>query len=70
MSDLGVTSYASLNQGYINSYSNKTSLKIDTEVRKLVDECYNEVETLLKDKSESIEALAKELLEKETINLP
>jgi ATP-dependent Zn protease len=56
MSDLGVTSYASLNQGYINSYSNKTSLKIDTEVRKLVDECYNEVETLLKDKSESIEA--------------
>jgi len=67
---LGVVSYASLNQGYINAYSNKTSLAIDTEVRRLVDECYSEIEELLRSKKESIEALALELLEKETINLP
>lgn len=67
---LGVVSYASLNQGYVNAYSNKTSLTIDTEVRRLVDECYKEIEELLISKKDSVEALAKELLEKETINLP
>lgn len=71
MSDsIGVVSYASLNQGYINAYSNKTSLAIDTEVRRLVDEQYTSVEELLISKKDSVEALAKELLEKETINLP
>lgn len=72
MSDnLGVVSYASMQGGYgINSYSNKTSLAIDNEVKRLVDECYSEIEELLTSKKESVEALALELLEKETINLP
>ena len=57
MSDsIGVVSYASLNQGYINAYSNKTSLAIDTEVRRLVDEQYTSVEELLISKKDSVEA--------------
>jgi len=71
MSDsIGVVSYASLNQGYVHAYSNKTSLAIDNAVKQLVDECYLEITELLESKRDSIEALAKELLEKETINLP
>jgi len=68
--NIGVVSYASLNQGYVNSYSNKTSLALDTEVKRLVDECYSEIEELLISKKDAVEALALELLEKETINLP
>lgn len=68
--NIGLISYTSLDQGYVKSYSNGTQLTIDTEVKRIVDECYSEVEELLESKRELIEKLAETLLEKETINLP
>jgi len=40
------------------------------EVKKIVDQCYNEVKELLTEKKELIGNLAEELLAKESINLP
>jgi len=45
-------------------------MEIDAEVKRIVDECYAEVEQLLTEKKELITALAERLLEKESINLP
>ena len=51
-------------------YSEETANEIDGEIKKIVDECYQSTKELLESKRELIEALASELLEKESINLP
>lgn len=51
-------------------YSEITANEIDIEVKKLVDECYEQTKALLESKRDLIKNLAEELLEKESINLP
>ncbi|MBI9014001.1 MAG: ATP-dependent zinc metalloprotease FtsH [Clostridiales bacterium] len=49
-------------------FSEHVAAEIDREVRKLVDEAYNEAELLLKDNIDKLHDLAKALLEFETID--
>lgn len=49
-------------------FSEHVASEIDREVRKLVDEAYNEAESLLKDNIDKLHNLAKALLEFETID--
>jgi cell division protease FtsH len=48
-------------------YSESTSQTIDEEVRKIIDHAYQRTLSLLKEKREALEIIAKELLEKEII---
>jgi len=52
---------------FTKPYSESTSQAIDEEVRKLVDQAYQFVKGLLKEKRDALEVLAKELLEKEIL---
>lgn len=49
-------------------YSEETAIEIDREVRRIVDECLNKAESLLKDKEYKLDKLAEALLEKESLN--
>mmetsp|Transcript_2125 Transcript_2125/g.1459 ORF Transcript_2125/g.1459 Transcript_2125/m.1459 type:complete len:134 (-) Transcript_2125:199-600(-) len=70
MSDnIGLISYQN-ESDFIKPYSEETNHEIDCEVRNIVDECYKRTFDLLESKREKIEALAEELLDKESINLP
>ncbi len=51
-------------------YSESTAVRIDEEVKRLVNQCYQEVEELLESKRDLITNLAERLLEKESISLP
>ena len=48
-------------------YSEKTAEIIDSEVKKLVDECYNISRNLILEHKDKVKELAEKLLEKETI---
>lgn len=48
--------------------SNETAKKIDTEVRLIIDDCYRKARQLIEDNREKLEAMAKALLEYETID--
>ncbi|MBQ2350013.1 MAG: ATP-dependent zinc metalloprotease FtsH [Cytophagales bacterium] len=48
-------------------YSEKTAEIIDSEVKKLVDECYNISKNLILEHKDKVKELAEKLLEKETI---
>jgi cell division protease FtsH len=48
-------------------YSEATAQKIDQEVKKIVDECYERTKDLLSKHREHLEVIAKELLEKEIL---
>ena len=50
-----------------SDYSQETAKKIDDEVSKIVSSCYQEGQKLLSENCEKLEILAKELLEKETL---
>jgi len=52
---------------FTKPYSESTSQAIDEEVRKLIDQAYQFVKTLLFEKRDKLEVLAKELLEKEIL---
>ncbi len=52
---------------FTKPYSESTSQAIDEEVRKLVDQAYQFVKSLLVEKRDALEVLAKELLEKEIL---
>lgn len=52
---------------FTKPYSEKTAETIDEEVRKLVDGAYQRVKNLLLKRQEELEAVARELLEKEII---
>ncbi|MDF2696577.1 MAG: Cell division protein FtsH, partial [Labilithrix sp.] len=49
-------------------YSEQTAREIDQEVRRIIDEQYTKVKTLLSDKRDRLEAIAKYLLERETLD--
>ncbi len=53
--------------GYQRPYSEKTAELIDQEVRSMIDEAYQRTLQLLTDKKSEVEAIAKELLDKEII---
>ena len=53
--------------GYQRPYSEKTAELIDNEVRAMINEAYQRTIDLLTDKKLEVEAVAKELLEKEII---
>ncbi|MFC1714678.1 ATP-dependent zinc metalloprotease FtsH [Candidatus Poribacteria bacterium] len=49
-------------------YSEETAVEIDREVRRIIDECLADAESLLKESEYSLDKLAEALLEKETLN--
>ncbi len=49
-------------------YSERTAIEIDTEVKKIVTDCYKEAKGLLSDNIDVLHELAKNLLEKEALN--
>lgn len=69
MSGMGLVSYQA-EEGYQKPYSEATGSKIDVEVKKIVDECYQSTKELLESNRERIEKLAERLLEKEVVTLP
>jgi AFG3 family protein len=48
-------------------YSDNTAQRIDQEVKKIIDECYERTKSLLSKHREHLEVIAKELLEKEIL---
>jgi AFG3 family protein len=52
---------------FTKPYSESTSQAIDEEVRKLIDEAYQFVMQMLRDKRDKLEIIARELLEKEIL---
>jgi len=48
-------------------YSEDTAKKIDAEISNIITSCYNEAEKILSENKEKLELLARELLEKETL---
>lgn len=51
------------------NYSEETSRKIDEEIHQLVHEAYNRAKKLLLDNKDKLDALAKRLIEKETLDI-
>ena len=49
------------------NFSDTVALEIDQEVRKIMDECYNNATKILKDNKDLVMLLADTLMEKETI---
>ncbi len=77
MSDLGPIKYASgedavfLGRDYSstnNSHSGQIAFEIDQQVRKIIDDCYNECTKIIKEQKDKLEIIAKALLEYETLN--
>merc|ERR1712187_1030266 len=68
--NMGLVAYNSGEETGLKAYSDETNYEIDMETKRIVDECYARVKELLESKRDLIEALAEELLEKESINLP
>ena len=68
--NMGLVAYNSGEESGLRAYSDETLYEIDMETKRIVDECYANVKNLLESKKDLIEALAEELLEKESINLP
>lgn len=66
---LGTINYHN-DEGYQKSYSDKTNLIIDEEVKNLIDDCYTRCKNVLSQKKDLIKALAEALLTKETLSLP
>ncbi|MEO1653866.1 MAG: peptidase M41, partial [Bacteroidota bacterium] len=52
---------------FTKPYSDATAQLIDEEVKKIIDDCYQRTKALLKEKSNELEVVAKELLDKEII---
>ena len=56
--------------GQVQSYSDETAAEIDAEVKRIIDKCYEDAKQILIEKRDIVEALAKRLMEKYTINGP
>jgi cell division protease FtsH len=54
--------------GHRQGHSDATAIQIDEEIRHVVDQCYREAEELLQQNRDSIELVAKALMEHEVIN--
>lgn len=77
MSELGPIKYASgedavfLGRDYSstsNTHSGQIAFEIDQQVRKIIDECYNECTRIITEQKDKLEIIAKALLEHETLN--
>jgi cell division protease FtsH len=66
---LGNVSYNEQSEEYSfkKPYSEETAKLIDQEVKQLIDDAYERTVNLLKEKSDELEAIARQLLEKEVI---
>ena len=53
--------------GHQRDYSEQVAFEIDEEMKRIVDEKYEEAKRLLSDNRNVLEAIARELLDKETI---
>ena len=49
-------------------YSEETAIEIDREVRRIVEECLNKAESLLRENEYRLDKLAEALLERESLN--
>ncbi len=74
MSDLGAVNYGSSSEVFLGrdyqtqvSYSEKTAADIDSQVRKIIDTCYQKAVKILKDNMSILDTMAQVLIEKETI---
>jgi len=54
--------------GHQRDYSEQVAYEIDAEMKKIVDEKYEEAKKILNDNRDMLEAISKELLDKETID--
>src|SRR5271154_7585477 len=54
--------------GEDRNYSEEVAFKIDTEVRKIIDDCYGDATQLLKDNWHKVERMVASLLEHETVD--
>lgn len=77
MSDLGPIKYASgedavfLGRDYSstsNTHSGQIAFEIDQQVRKIIDECYNDCKKIIVEQKDKLELIANALLEYETLN--
>ena len=75
MSSLGPVKYESgshdvfLGRDYMSdkNFSDKVAHEIDLEVRKIIDECYKQGETIIKENRQLLDLIAKHLVEVETL---
>ena len=73
---LGTRSFANNNDevfigrdfGHTKDYSEDVAAKIDSEIKRIIDECYARCEEILKANSNAVEATVAQLLEKEKID--
>lgn len=65
MSDLGITVYKQGNTDFV--YSQKTAEKIDAEVDKILQTCYQDAKDILTQNKDKLDRLAQALLDKETM---
>ncbi|MEG0277601.1 MAG: cell division protein FtsH, partial [Coprobacillus sp.] len=77
MSDLGPIKYASgqdavfLGRDYSstnNSHSGQIAFEIDQQVRKIIDDCYNQCKDIIESQKDKLVIVADALLEYETLN--
>ena len=54
--------------GHQRDYSEEIAYQIDSEMKRIVDECYANAKQLLTENRDMMDALAHELLEKETLD--
>ncbi len=54
--------------GHSKAYSDDTAAKIDEEIKNIIDSLYEKTKKLLSENKEVLQRVAKELLEKETLN--
>ena len=58
-----------LGKSYVHSrnYSEEVSARIDSEVKKIIDDCYNKIKQILIDNKQKLEDISRALLEKERL---
>jgi cell division protease FtsH len=66
--DLEETKHLGYSYGGGREYSEDTAKLIDSEVKRFVDEAYEDAKSLLKEKKEYVEKLVEVLLEKEVVS--
>jgi len=64
---IGQVNYSNMGDGMNKPYSEETGREIDSEVKAIIDKCWDRTYSLLTDKKEILESLAGRLLEQETI---
>ena len=75
MSELGPMQYEQKSEGVFlgrdynksRNYSDQVALEIDTEVRKIIENCYEDAKKILHDNEDLVMTLSKALIERETL---